>query len=69
MQRTCTSCGVTDDGPRHLMWDPAKDPAWTEKHMECCAAEGCPDGSCDKALAAAGGATGDELRRSITGGV
>lgn len=42
--RFCPVCKVADDHPRHDIFgtDPNVAP-----HMDCCAASGCPDGSCD----------------------
>lgn len=39
----------------------AVDRAWSERHMDCCAEVGCPDGSCDAVVAEAKGKTGDKL--------
>ena len=38
------------------------------KHMDCCKADGCPDGSCDTVTAGAEGKTGDALVRHLTKG-
>lgn len=44
------------------------DTSTTMKHMDCCAADGCPDGSCTDIVADADGAQGDELVELLTGG-
>lgn len=42
-RRFCPVCEQVDDHPRHDFWltDPKVAP-----HLDCCAANGCPDGSC-----------------------
>ena len=62
-ERPCTACGQVDDHPRHT--DGFGDQM---RHLDCCAAAGCPDGSCDSILAKAGGARGAELISFLTGG-
>lgn len=44
-----------------------RDDALIAKHMDCCAADGCPDGSCDKVVAEAQGRQGDSLVAHLTG--
>ena len=60
--RFCPICKVADDHPRHdfNLTDPAVSP-----HMDCCAANNCPDGSCPVVLKNADGVTGEELRQHI----
>jgi hypothetical protein len=48
---------------RHL-----KDDYTFMKHMDCCRAEGCPDGSCNEVTKGAETKTGDALRRHIKKG-
>jgi len=38
------------------------------RHMDCCAEAGCPDGTCDSIVDAAGGLQNDELVTFITEG-
>jgi hypothetical protein len=52
----CDECGETDDLPRHhvMIADPQAPPDGlrvVSRHFRCCAARGCPDGSCDTILA------------------
>jgi hypothetical protein len=54
-ESACDSCGAIDSEPRHHIAYP--DPGSAEggmavisRHFACCAADGCPDGSCDKIL-------------------
>lgn len=45
------------------------DTATTVKHMDCCSADGCPDGSCDTILrGVAEGTTGNKLIKYLTSG-
>lgn len=37
----------------------------SDRHKDCCAAAGCPTGTCGPQVQASGGKTGDALRRSI----
>ncbi len=41
--RFCPSCRQADNHPRHTWFG---DPDDVAKHIDCCAADGCPDGSC-----------------------
>jgi hypothetical protein len=55
MLRPCDVCGQADEEPRHIsavLNDSGPD---TIRHFACCAAAGCPDGSCDKIMAEATG--------------
>jgi hypothetical protein len=56
--RFCPECRQADDHPRHRI---ATEPDDLARHMDCCAARGCPDGRCDVALVGAGGKTGAAL--------
>jgi hypothetical protein len=50
--RRCDICGSVDDLPHHVIG------SWVDEgrsaHFACCAAAGCPDGSCSVALASEG---------------
>lgn len=61
--RFCTLCKQADDHPRHDIWgtDPNVAP-----HMDCCASNGCPDGSCDLVTRSKGDKKGNEFREQIT---
>lgn len=59
VERNCDCCGQIDDHPRHVTLR-------SEKHMDCCAAEGCQ--TCAKVVAESGGKQGAELVAHITGG-
>lgn len=41
--RFCPLCKLADDHPRHTRYD---DDPNVARHMDCCRAAGCPDGSC-----------------------
>lgn len=60
--RFCPVCRVADDHPRH---DIARTDPNVAPHMDCCAASGCPDGSCDIVIRNKGKATGDKFREMI----
>jgi len=63
--RFCPVCAQVDDHPRHDFWltDPRVAP-----HMDCCASQVCPDGSCTILVAELKGSkTGDEFRKAIVG--
>lgn len=62
VSRDCDVCHQVDDHPRHSTYEGAM------RHMDCCAAAGCPDGSCDSILAQAGDARGADLISFLTGG-
>lgn len=55
----CHVCGVFDKAPRHRVMQ--ADGTVSIKHMDCCAADGCVDGSCNSILAACGNLQNDEL--------
>lgn len=44
------------------------DTSTTMKHMDCCATDGCPDGSCDLVVSMAQGAKGPDLVALLTEG-
>ncbi len=58
IDQICHSCNGVDKHPRHHYLDAARTYV---KHMDCCAADGCPDDTCVRILAASGNAHGDEL--------
>jgi hypothetical protein len=64
--RPCHGCGSYDDHPRHV--HAQADGTEQIRHMDCCAAAGCPDGSCPKQIAGAGGAKGAQLRAHLVKG-
>lgn len=37
------------------------DTSASDRHIDCCAVAGCPDGSCQQVMAASGGLSGEEL--------
>ena len=43
-----------------------RDDSVTYKHMDCCAADGCPDGTCNEIVAAAKGKQNEALVKFIT---
>jgi len=65
VQRVCDPCATVnpeaawDDHPRHL--HVLGDGTVQSRHMDCCAAAGCPDGTCPEIVAASGGAKGADL--------
>lgn len=60
--RFCPICKQADDHPRHdiFLTDPNVSP-----HLDCCAAAGCPDGSCDVKTADQGEKRGDKFREAL----
>lgn len=62
LARFCPVCRKVDDHPRHdfYLTDPAVAP-----HFQCCAAKGCPDGSCPIIVAGREDARGEALRKAI----
>ncbi len=49
--RVCDGCGQADDLPHHQVARPTENGLEVESlHMACCAARGCPDGSCNRIL-------------------
>lgn len=64
--RPCHGCGSYDDHPRHIHAQP--NGVDQLMHLDCCAAAGCPDGTCAKQIKGANGATGDKLRAHLTKG-
>lgn len=66
-QRLCEECGQIDDHPRHMVASP--DGTGEQiKHLDCCAAAGCPDGTCPDLLDGADGKTGADLLRHLLEG-
>lgn len=61
----CGECAGEDDHPRHHVFAQGR---WTSRHMDCCAAAGCPDGSCGQIMADSGHAHGAALVAHLTGG-
>lgn len=45
-----------------------QDTATVMKHMDCCRADGCPDGTCNEVTAGAEDKRGNALVRHLTGG-
>lgn len=43
-----------------------RDDSLVMKHMDCCAEDGCPDGTCDALLGDAGDKRGDDLVAFLT---
>lgn len=54
----CTACKKVDDHPKHQVFGTIDDVA---PHITCCAARGCPDGSCDIVSRNAKGKSGQQL--------
>jgi hypothetical protein len=50
--RECDECKTVDDLGHHQVVVPGGDGSMTvvSRHFRCCAANGCPDGSCDVIL-------------------
>jgi hypothetical protein len=69
--RQCTICLLVDDHPRHT-WAPELSAGGqvtqVSAHMDCCAAQGCPDHSCDAILASAGIKRGQALTAHLVSG-
>jgi hypothetical protein len=55
----CHACSQADTHPRHHHYDGAG--RLVSKHIDCCARQGCPDGSCYQVLSEASNARGDAL--------
>jgi hypothetical protein len=49
MLRSCDACWQSDEHPHHVHGLP--NGSTQSRHMDCCAAAGCPDGSCLEVLA------------------
>lgn len=64
--RGCDICGIEDTDPRHVHG--LDDGGTQTRHMDCCAATGCPDGTCDHIVADSGDLHGDELVAYLTEG-
>ncbi len=56
------------DSNRESILGQIMDTSTVIKHLDCCASDGCPDGSCDALVAAADGAKGSKLREFLTSG-
>ena len=56
----CHSCRVYDKHPRHT--HVGNDGSITHKHMDCCALDGCPNGSCADIVRSSAGRQGDQLK-------
>lgn len=70
IERDCAECRKVDDHPRHSHWTVREGQHVIEdRHVDCCAAAGCPDGSCDRVLAEHGPARGLALVAALTRGV
>lgn len=49
-QRECDECHETDDLPHHqVVVQDEGGLRMVSRHFECCAARGCPDGTCARA--------------------
>jgi hypothetical protein len=54
--RECDGCHQVDDQPHHQVVVPGDDGLMTVgRHFACCAAAGCPDGTCDAMTGAQSG--------------
>lgn len=53
--RECDECHEVDDAGHHqvVVPDATGDLVVSSRHFRCCAATGCPDGSCDEILTGA----------------
>lgn len=63
--RTCDVCELEDDHPRHVHG--TADGGTQMRHMDCCRAAGCPDGTCELVTAGAEELRGDALVQHLTG--
>ena len=59
---------AASDSSREAVLAQIMDTSTVIKHLDCCAADGCPDGSCDVIVPAADGAKGSKLREFLTSG-
>lgn len=50
VERFCDACGQVDDHPHAIHCMP--DGVIRDRHIDCCAAAGCPEGTCDQVEAA-----------------
>jgi hypothetical protein len=68
VDQPCHSCGKWDKDPRHhhLAADPAGGFVDRIMHIDCCAGEGCPDGSCNVIMEQSNQAHGEDLIRHVT---
>lgn len=57
-----------DDAAVAAILKQVQDTSTQTKHLDCCAADGCPDGSCNQIVAAAGDAKGAKLVKHLTSG-
>jgi hypothetical protein len=62
--RSCDVCHAADELPRHIQAVVTGDPSQEfVRHFACCAAVGCPDGSCNAIVAeASSGESGPGLQ-------
>lgn len=56
------------DAHRESVLSQIMDSSTVIKHLDCCAADGCPDGSCDTLVGHAEGVKGPKLREFLTSG-
>lgn len=66
IERYCEACGQVDSAPHHVA--ALSDGSTTDRHMDCCQMAGCPDGTCDTVMTAAGDKRNDALVKHLTKG-
>lgn len=59
---------LLDNGISGVALSEAMDAQTTMRHIDCCAAAGCPDGSCPPVVAQTNGVTGKKLLDHLLGG-
>ncbi len=57
--------GVKTDDDRAALFAHMRDDTTVMKHMDCCSADGCPDGTCDEVIRAAGNKKGNALVKHL----
>lgn len=57
---------ATEAGDQQNILAQIMDTSTVVKHMDCCAADGCPDGSCDSILKESKGKKGAQLVKFLT---
>ena len=62
--RDCDLCGISDTAPRHVIG--LADGGTLTRHMDCCRAAGCPEGTCDQVTAGAEDLRDDALLEHLT---
>jgi len=62
--RPCDLCGLEDDHPRHMVATPDGEGEQI-RHLDCCAAAGCPSGTCADQVAGTEGLSGVDLLAHI----